>query len=189
MADPVKLVCFEGDLENLLADLAVHKLDMVLSDRPIPTGLNVRAFNHRLGMSNLAFFGHPDLLAQTRKNARIKTFPEILDKAPVIMPLHTNALRRSLDDWFEQIGISPSIIAEFDDSALLKVFGQAGSGFFAAPSVISKQIQKMYGVEKVGDIEDVQENYYVISPERHLKHHAVIEITEAAKRKLNTDLS
>ena len=184
MQEPIKLVCFEGDLENLLADLAVHKLDMVLSDRVIPTGLNVRAFNHSLGFSHLAFFGHPTLISKTLKDANQKTFPEMLDGAPLIMPLHTNALRRSLEDWFEQIQITPQIIAEFDDSALLKVFGQAGTGFFAAPSVIADQVKEMYGVQKIGDIPNVQENYYVISPERHLKHPAVIEITDAAKLNL-----
>lgn len=184
MAEPIKLVCFEGDLENLLADLAVHKLDMLLSDRPIPTGLNVKAFNHSLGFSSLAFFGHPSLISKTLENSEQKHFPGMLDSAPLIMPLHTNALRRSLEDWFEQTQITPRIIAEFDDSALLKVFGQAGSGFFAAPSVIAEQVQEMYGVEKIGDINNVQENYYVISPERHLKHPAVIEITDAAKLNL-----
>jgi LysR family transcriptional activator of nhaA len=181
MSEPIKLVCFEGDLEKLLADLSVHKLDMVLSDRPIPTGLNVKAFNHRLGKSPLAFFGHPDLIKRTTSNAKQKHFPGLLDGAPIFMPLHTNALRHSLEDWFEQTGISPQIIAEFDDSALLKVFGQAGAGFFAAPLVIESQIQAMYGVSKIGEISHVQEHYYVISPERHLKHPAVIEITEAAK--------
>jgi LysR family transcriptional activator of nhaA len=154
---------------------------MVLSDRPIPTGLNVKAFNHRLGKSPLAFFGHPDLIKRTTSNAKQKHFPGLLDGAPIFMPLHTNALRHSLEDWFEQTGISPQIIAEFDDSALLKVFGQAGAGFFAAPLVIESQIQAMYGVSKIGEISHVQEHYYVISPERHLKHPAVIEITEAAK--------
>lgn len=184
MAEPIKLICFEGDLENLLADLAVHKLDMLLSDRPIPTGLNVRAFNHSLGSTNLAFFGHPSLINKTLEDAENKTFPSMLDGAPLIMPLHTNALRRSLEDWFEQIQITPNTIAEFDDSALLKVFGQAGSGFFAAPSVIAEQVQEMYGVQKIGDVSNVQEHYYVISPERHLKHPAVIEITDAAKLNL-----
>tara|TARA_R110002072_G_scaffold89737_9_gene201032 strand:+ start:13948 stop:14859 length:912 start_codon:yes stop_codon:yes gene_type:complete len=184
MEDPIKLVCFEGDLENLLADLAVHKLDMVLADRPIPTGLNVKAFSHSLGCSNLAFFGHPALISKTLKEADKKTFPDMLDGAPLIMPLHTNALRRSLEDWFEQTQITPQVIAEFDDSALLKVFGQAGTGFFAAPSVIADQVQEMYGVQKIGDINNVQENYFVISPERHLKHPAVVEITDAAKLNL-----
>jgi LysR family transcriptional activator of nhaA len=185
MEEPIKLVCFEGDLENLLADLAVHKLDMVLSDRAIPTGLNVRAFNHSLGTSHLAFFGNPKLIRTIKKKALTKTFPEILDNAPIIMPLHTNALRRTLDDWFEQMAITPRVIAEFDDSALLKVFGQAGAGFFAAPSVIAEQVQEMYGVKKLGTISEIQENYYVISPERHLKHPAVIEITQSAKQNLS----
>ena len=150
-----KLSCFESDLEHLLADLSVHKLDLVLSDRPIPTGLNVKAFNHSLGSSTLAFFGHPALIKQQKKRNGHQKFPDILDRAPVIMPLHTNALRRSLDDWFDQCKLQPQIIAEFDDSALLKVFGQAAAGFFAAPTVIAKEVQEMYSVNKIGEIKSV----------------------------------
>jgi LysR family transcriptional activator of nhaA len=180
-----RLSCYESGLEHLLADLAVHKLDLVLSDRPIPTGLNVKAFNHSLGTSTLAFFGHPSLIRQQKIQARQQTFPAILDKAPVIMPLHTNALRRILDDWFDQNEIQPDIIAEFDDSALLKAFGQAAAGFFAAPSVIANEIEEMYSVKKIGEIESVCEHYYVISPERYLKHPAVIEITQNPFLKLS----
>jgi LysR family transcriptional activator of nhaA len=180
-----KLSCYESGLEQLLADLAVHKLDLVLSDRPIPTGLNVKAFNHSLGTSTLAFFGHPALIRQQKKQGQHRNFPDLLNNAPVIMPLHTNAQRRMLDDWFDQNTIQPDIIAEFDDSALLKAFGQAAAGFFAAPNVIANEIEEMYSVKKIGEIKSVLEHYYVISPERHLKHPAVIEITRNDKLKLS----
>ena len=179
--EQTRLACFESDLEHLLADLAVHKLDLVLSDRPIPTGLNVKAFNHSLGASTLTFFGHPKLVKQHKKQSRYKSFPQLLNNAPLIMPLYTNALRRTLDDWFDQLELRPRIVAEFDDSALLKAFGQAGAGFFAAPSVIAEQIQQMYSVDKIGEVKQLQESYYIISPERHLKHPAVIDITRHAK--------
>lgn len=183
--EPLRLSCFESDLEHLLGDLAVHKLDLLLSDRPVPTGLNVKAFNHSLGSSTLAFFGCPKLVKRHTKKSRVKTFPELLDNAPLIMPLHTNALRRTLEDWFDQLNLRPRIIAEFDDSALLKAFGQAGAGFFAAPSVIAEQIQEMYSVDKIGEVTHLLESYYIISPERYLKHPAVIEITHQAKLHLN----
>jgi LysR family transcriptional activator of nhaA len=181
---PFKLSCSESGLEHLLADLAVHKLDLVLSDRPIPTGLNVKAFNHSLGTSTLAFFGHPALIKQQKKQSGYNKFPELLNHAPLIMPLHTNALRRHLDDWFDQQQLQPNIIAEFDDSALLKAFGQAAAGFFAAPTVIAREIEDMYSVKKIGEIKSVNEHYYIISPERYLKHPAVIEITQNAKFQL-----
>lgn len=180
ISEPIKLICQEDDLESLLGDLAVHKLDLVLSDRSIPTGLNVRAYNHQLGASHLAFFGRPELIAQQQGD-----FPEILEQAPILMPHQSNALRRSLDDWFDSIEVSPNIVAEFDDSALLKAFGEAGIGFFPAPMAIAEQIKAMYGVEVIGEIEDVKEQFFVISPERKLKHPAVVEITQAAKINLS----
>lgn len=183
--EPIRLSCFESDLEHLLGDLAIHKLDLVLSDRPIPTGLNVKAFNHILGASTLTFFGQADLVKQHKRLSRQKTFPELLDNAPLIMPLHTNALRRTLDDWLDQLNLHPRIIAEFDDSALLKAFGQAGAGFFAAPSVIAEHIEEMYSVSKIGEAKQLLEHYYIISPERYLKHPAVIDITRHAQLHLS----
>ena len=126
--EPVKLVCSEASLEQLLADLAVHRLDMVISDRPIPVGMNVKAYNHRMGESPIALFCAKEAVSRYKRG-----FPASLDGAPFLLPLHSSALRRSLDEWFERANVRPNIIAEIGDSALLKAFGEAGAGIFPAP--------------------------------------------------------
>jgi LysR family transcriptional activator of nhaA len=179
IAEPNRIVCREADLEALLGDLAVHRLDLVVSDRPIPTGLSVKAYNHALGESAVSFFGQRRM---AQKFAR--RFPESLRDAPLLLPAEGTALRRSLDDWFERLQMIPNIVAEFDDSALLKAFGEAGTGLFPAPSAISGEIEQMYGAQEVGPVDQVKETFFAISPERRLKHPAVVEITEAARARL-----
>lgn len=180
LSDKIKISCYESDLDSLLGDLSIHKLDLVLSDRPIPSVLNVRAYNHELGSSPLSFFGAPQLIEKYSGS-----FPDCLDRAPVLLPVKGHALRRSLSDWFESKGIDPTIVAEFDDSALLKVFGEAGEGFFAAPAVMRKEVESIYGVEHIGVLEDVSEKFFLISPERKLKHPAVVKIMEEARANLS----
>jgi len=180
LEEPIKIVCLESDLDSLLGDLAIHKLDLVLSDRSIPAGLSVKAYSHELGHSNLTFFGNKELI-DTYKGS----FPQILDNAPVLLPVNDHALRRSLDDWFDLSGISPVVVAEFDDSALLKAFGEGGTGFFPAPTVMKRQVERMYNVKPIGDIQ-VNEHFFVISPERKIKHPAVLSITDAARSNLKT---
>lgn len=176
LEDDMKIVCREGDLESLLGELAIHRLDLVLSDQPLPPGLNVKAYNHALGQSGVAFF------AQARIAARFaRRFPESLDGAAVLLPLPSSPLRRDLDDWFEQREFTPRVIAEFDDSALLKAFGQAGVGLFPAPRAIAPEIESMYNTRCVGEIDGVTETFYAISPERKLKHPAVVRITDEAR--------
>lgn len=178
--DPaVRVVCCEGDLEQLLGDLAVHRLDLVISDRSIPSGLNVRAYNHPLGESPVALFARRSIAARYARR-----FPESLDGAPVLLPLRSSPLRRALDEFFDRHDIAPSAVAEFDDSALLKAFGEAGAGVFPAPAAISDQVQHMYHARQIGDADGVVENYYAISPERKLKHPAVVRITEVARSRL-----
>ncbi len=177
--DPVRISCHEASLEQLLGDLAVHRLDIVLSDQPMPQGLSLRAFNHRLGESELAFF------AQRRNARRYRgKFPHSLDAAPMLLPSQNSALRRRLDDWFDNNGITPQIVGEFDDSALLKAFGEAGAGLFVAPSAIEEEVCKMYGMSVIGRTDEVIEQFYAISPERRIKHPAVVRITEAARTQL-----
>jgi len=179
LEDKIRMVCWEGDLEKLLADLAVHRLDVVISDHPIPTGLSVRAYNHMLGESGVSFFcAGSDLRKYASK------FPRSLDRAPMLLPTNTSALRRRLDDWFEQNELHPQVVAEFDDSALMKAFGGAGAGLFPAPSAIAAALEQMYGVKEIGAIDGVHETYYAISPERKITHPAVLRITEAARRRL-----
>jgi LysR family transcriptional activator of nhaA len=178
---PVQVVCREADLETLLAELAIHRLDLVISDRPIPVGFGVKAYNHQLGESAIGFFAARSVAARYRKN-----FPRSLDGAPVILPLHDTALRRELDRWFEQIDVRPQIVAECDDSALIKVLGSAGAGLFPAPLAISAEVERTYNARVIGEAGDVRESYLAISPERRLKHPAVLDIIEQARSKLFT---
>lgn len=176
MEDSFRILCFEGDLENLLADLAVHRLDIVLSDRPIPSGLAVKAYNHPLGTSKVGFFCQPALVSHYQQN-----FPRSLDNAPMLLPLSASPLRRQLDDWFAREEIMPSVVAEFDDSALMKIFGSSLNAVFPAPDAISDHIEKMYNVKQIGIASKVSENYYAISPERKMRHPAVAFIAHKAR--------
>ncbi|MEM9255217.1 MAG: transcriptional activator NhaR [Pseudomonadota bacterium] len=178
-ADGGRLVCREGDLDALLADLAVHRLDLVLSDRPLPVSTGVKAFNHELGSSAIAFFSKPSALRRYRGR-----FPQTLDDAPMLLPSRGSALRRALDDWFEEIGVHPRVVAEFDDSALLKMFGAGDAGVFPAPSAIAPEIERMYSARVIGMAPGVEESYFAISPERRIKHAAVVGIIEQARRQL-----
>lgn len=176
MDEPVRIICREGSLEQLLGDLALHRLDMLLSDRPTPTGLNVKAYNHTLGESSVSFFAKRSHAVRYSRR-----FPASLDEAPLLLPVRANAVRRSLDDWFEAEGIRPRVVAEFDDSALMKAFGEAGIGVFPAPSATRAEVESMYHARCIGAVETVKETYFAISPERKLKHPAVVTITEAAR--------
>jgi LysR family transcriptional activator of nhaA len=176
---PIRVRCHEASLERLLSELAVHKLDLVLSDQPVPDGLSLKAYDHRLGESGMSFFA-------PRKRARRYRgkFPESLQDAPMLLPSPNSALRRRLDDWFEALGLSPRIVGEFDDSALLKAFGEAGAGVFAGPTVIEEEICRMYRTAVIGRAEDLSERFYAISPERRLKHPSVVLVTDKARSDL-----
>ncbi len=179
LEEEMKVVCREADLELLLGELAVHRLDLVISDRPMPSGMSVKAYNHELGQSDVQLFAHRSIARQYKKQ-----FPASLDRAPFLLPLPSNPLRSRLDSWFEEHGIQPRIIAEFDDSALLKAFGQGGHGVYPASAAIAGQVADMYQGELIGAVEGVKESFYAISPERKLKHPAVMTITESARQTL-----
>ena len=176
---PIKLVCREGALEMLLGELAVHRLDLVLSDRPIPAGLSVKAFSHKLGASAIALFARKGTMRNHDKN-----FPQSLNKAPILLPTAENPIRRALDDWFDLQGLSPRLVAEFEDSALMKAFGEAGNGIFPASVAISDEVERMYHARQIGPPLPVEETYYAISPERKLKHPAALKIIEAARQRV-----
>ena len=129
--ESVRLVCREGRMATLLADLAIHKLDMIIADRPMPVNLNVRGYNHLLGESGLTVFGTHNLMSELSGR-----FPEMLNNAPFLIPGEDVAIRQKLIQWFETNHLRPRIVGEFDDSALMKAFGQAGIGFFVAPTAI-----------------------------------------------------
>lgn len=178
---PVRLECREGSLDSLLGDLAVHKLDLILSDCSIPGGLNVKAFSHALGDSEIQMFGKSDLIKRFQKD-----FPNSLHGAAMLLPTRDNPIRRGLEDWFEQQDITPTVVAEFEDSALMKAFGAAGSGIFPVPAATVSEVRAMYNVTPLGPLIPVKEAYYAISPERKLRHPAVKHIIDNA-RKLLTD--
>ena len=173
---PARIRCVDGALEQLLADMAIHRLDIVLSDQPLPRGLNLRAYNHHLGDSGLTFFAASGLSAKLKE-----AFPESLDGAPLLLPSQDSALRRQIEAWLERKNIAPMIAGEFDDSALMKAFGEVGAGIFPAPTVIEQEICRMYRTDIIGRTEDVTERFYAISPERKLKHPLVVHITEFAR--------
>lgn len=178
LKEPVRMICREDKPEPLLAELGVHELDLVLTDSPLGGGVSIRAFNHLLGECDVSFFAAPSLkLAQ-------KTFPRCLDGAPFLMPMEGSTLRRSLEQWFDEHDLRPRIACEFDDSALLKTFGQSGVGAFAAPAAIAEEIARQYGVQEIGRTAEVRERFYAISAERRLKHPAVIAISQAARERL-----
>ena len=175
----VRLVCEEGHPDELLAALAVHRLDLVLSDAPIPSDVDVRAFNHVLGECEIVVFADPE-----RARALRRGFPGSLDAVPFLLPGRRTVLRRTLDHWFDELGIQPVVAGEFDDGALLKVFGQAGHGAFAGPAAVAARIQELYGVEEIGRVEGRTERFYAITGERRIHDPAVAAISKAAREDL-----
>lgn len=175
-SDPIKLICREGRLTSLLADLAVHRLDMLIADRPMPDNLNVRAYAHFLGESGVSIFAAKSLLKQTDGE-----FPASLANKPFLMPGMDVALHARLLRWFESERLRPRIVGEFDDSALLMAFGQAGAGFFAAPTAIEDYIIRQYQVQVAGRIEVVREQIYAITNERKLTHPIISAICQFAQ--------
>ena len=179
LENPTQIFCREGSPTALLADLAVHRLDVVLADSPIPPTAKVRAYNHPLGTCGITFMAQPDLAKTLRGD-----FPASLDGAPVLLPSEAAVLRRDLDGWFDKIGVRPMIVGEFEDSALLKSFGQEGEGFFVVPTVVEDEVARQYKVQVIAKTEDVVESYYAISVERRVRHPAVVAICEAARTAL-----
>jgi LysR family transcriptional regulator, transcriptional activator of nhaA len=179
MNDSINLICHEAPLVDLLADLSVHKLDAVLSDSPINPALNIRAYNHPLGESGISFFALPQYAEKLQQD-----FPNNLDGFPILMPSRSSSLRRNLESWFDQYSIQPKVVAEFEDRALMKAFGESGSGVFTSPISMEKDVLDKYGVEVIGRTDEVKENFYLISPERKIKNPAITVMTEAARRNL-----
>jgi LysR family transcriptional activator of nhaA len=179
LPEPVRLVCREGTFDRLLADLAQHALDIVIADAPVPPGGAIRAHTHLLGECGVGFFGVPALARKYRRG-----FPGSLNGAPLLLPTEGLTLRRSLNQWFDRQGIRPRIIAEFEDSALLKVFGADGLGIFPAPKAVAREVIAHYGVRPLGDAGGIVERYYAISVERRLRNPAVLAISRAAHQEV-----
>lgn len=173
---PVSLVCYEGKLNDLLSDLALHRLDIVLADSPLTPHVNVRAFNHLLGQCTVTVLGTPAVIKSYERG-----FPTSLHGAPMLLPTQNTTLRRELEQWFDGLGIRPEVRHEFEDSALLKVFAQAGEGLIVVPTAVAPHVCKQYSLKVVGEIANITERFYAISVERRLKHPAVVEISKAAR--------
>ena len=173
------LVCREDSVEQLVAQLALHALDLVIADSPAPPHLRVKVFNHLLGESDTAFFAPVALASRLRRR-----FPESLQEVPMVLPSIDTAVRRGLNGWFDKVGLRPRIVAEFEDTALMKAFAHDTGAVFPAPMVIAKDIGRVYGVRAIGLTGSVREHYYAISAERRLKHPGVLAITDAARHGL-----
>jgi LysR family transcriptional regulator, transcriptional activator of nhaA len=177
--DAMRIVCHEASTEHLLAQLATHLLDVVLTDAPAPAHIRVKAFNHVLGESETAFFGSSEQAQRLRRQ-----FPKSLNGVPMAVPTSNSALRMGLDEWFLRIGVRPNILGEFEDPALMKAFGSEAGLVFPAPAAIEQDICRVYNVRTVGRTAEVRERYYAISAERRLTHPGVLAITGAAREDL-----
>lgn len=176
LPEGVELICREGKPDKLLADLAIHELDMVISDSPIGPNVSVRAFSHLLGESPLAVFGAPAL--SRKYGAR---FPACLTGAPMLLPAETCTIRRMLNQWMHSTGIIPRIVGQFEDSALMKAFGHAGAGLFFGPTAIAREIEQQYAVRRIGVIPSLRERFYAISVERRIRNPAVLAVSGSAR--------
>ncbi|MGZ7457924.1 transcriptional activator NhaR [Pseudomonas sp. Ma2-10] len=183
LSEPLRITCREDKLERLLADLAIQRLDLVISDSPMPSHLDIKGYSQKLGECGISFFATAELAAQYGQD-----FPRRLHGAPLLIPGPETVVRSRLQRWFAEQQIQPRIVGEFDDSALMQAFGQSGSGIFIGPSVIADEVKRQYGVELIGQTDAVTESFYAISVERKVKHPGIVAITEAARRKLFTEL-
>jgi len=176
LPEGLRLVCHEGKEKQLLAELAIHNLDLVLTDTPVKSGLSVKAYSHLLEECGVSFCAVESLAEPLRHG-----FPQSLNNARMLLLSAMSALRGSLDQWFSSLGIRPEIVGEFDDHALMKVFGQAGDGIFSVPSIIEQDVCQQHNVAIIGRSDAVRERFYAISVERIIKHPAVVAIWNAAR--------
>jgi LysR family transcriptional activator of nhaA len=179
IAEPVKLMASEGKFDDLLAQLALHRLDLVIADEPMPRRVSVKAFNHALGQSALSFFCTPGL------KSRVKgAFPACLDGVPMLVPGASSSVRRQLEGWFARHQVAPVVVGEFDDAALMKAFGREGQGVFMAPTVLESETCSQFGAEVIGCTSELVEEFFAVSVERRITHPCVLAITDAARGQL-----
>lgn len=176
LEDPIKLICREGDFNDLLADLVLNKVDLIISDRPVTPGMPIKAYSHDLGESGISFYASNHYA----EKLKIK-FPQSLDQQPFLVCGDKSTQKINLKSWFEQENINPNIVAEFDDSALMKFFGESGHGVFCTPSTIEEHVIKHYNVSIIGKTDAIKERFYAISSERKVSHPGVKLLVEAAK--------
>ncbi len=182
MPEQVRMICRESSLDTLLAELSIHRLDLVLADRPIPPTISTRGFSHKLGECAISFFATEKL-----KNSLNGDFPHCLNGAPLLLPSKGNQLRSGIDKWLDKHHIHPKIVAEFDDSALMKVFGQEDAGIFIAPAVIEAEVEWQYQVTAIGQVTEVKEHFYAITVERRVTHPVISAVMNSARESLFID--
>ncbi|HEX8612867.1 MAG TPA: transcriptional activator NhaR [Telluria sp.] len=179
LREPVKLICREGRLASLVADLAVHRLDLIIADRPMPSHLSVRGYNHLLGESGMTVFATAALAKTLGKG-----FPACLNGAPILLPGEDFAIHQRVLQWLEKSNVHPRVVGEFDDSAMIKAFGQSGAGVFFAPTVIAAQVRDQYQVVPLGQVDSLVEQVYAITTERRMSHPATLAISTMARDNL-----
>jgi LysR family transcriptional regulator, transcriptional activator of nhaA len=178
LEERVRIICRQTrSPQAFMTELAAHTVDVVLSDSPAGSGAPVRAFSHQLGECGLAFFAAPSLARSYRRG-----FPNSLDGAPFLLPPSDSTLRRALNEWFDTRELRPRIVAELDDAALANIFGEAGLGIFAAPTVVEKEVRQRYKVHIVGRTKEIRQRFYAISLERKIRHPAIVAICEVARK-------
>lgn len=177
MAQKVHVICREGKATELIAQLASHRLDIVLADEPASSSHQGRVFNHHLGESGITFCAERRLAKQLKRG-----FPKSLNHAPGLLPAESTALRRSLETWFQALGIQPRVVADFEDGALMKVVAAEGKGFVAIPTIVAAEATARYGLQVIGATDRCRDNFYAITAERRILHPAVTLITEGARK-------
>ncbi|WP_322402603.1 LysR family transcriptional regulator [Massilia luteola] len=180
MDRPVRIVCYEDQFEALLADLALHKLDVVLTDREVRAGATLKVFSHQLFDSEMVVVG-ASALAQ-RYGGAGDGFPQNLNGAPFLLPARNNALRGKIDEWFVQHHVRPDVVGEFEDNALLNTFGRRGLGLFFAPAALADDVAEQFGAVRVGSVPSVREQFYMISSDRKIMHPAVEAILAGSQK-------
>lgn len=176
LAEPLRLICTEGRFNDLMAQLALHRMDLVIADEPLTSRLSVKAFNHRLGSSTMSFFSAPALAARLEG-----AFPQCLNGAPMLVPGATSSARPQFEAWLTRLQLRPRVVGEFDDGALMKAFGRQGTGIFMSPTVVENETVAQYGVQIIGRSDEMVEDFYAISVERRITHPGVVAITQAAR--------
>jgi LysR family transcriptional activator of nhaA len=172
----LRLLCHEDEFDGLLADLALHRLDVVLADRAAPPNRNLKVYNHPMGSSPLAWYAPPALLAAAQQD-----FPRSLAQLPVLLPTTHAAVRQRLDAWFERHALRPRVVGEFEDNALLVTFGAAGMGVFPAPELLDDKLQSRYEVQRIAACDGVEEQFFAIAAEKKVLHPLVQRLLPAAR--------
>jgi len=179
LAEPVRLICSEGKFPDLLAQLALHRLDLVIADEPMSRRISVKAFNHPLGSTAMSFFCAPQLKPRLKGE-----FPVCLNDMPMLIQGASASVRQQLEGWLTRYQIHPRVIGEFDDGALMTAFGREGRGVFMAPSVLEAETVAQFGVDVIGRTDELVEEFFAVSVERRISHPCVLAITDAARGQL-----